>query len=124
MTDSAIVALVSAENGLNLLEKFGSYGWMPMVAFFVFIFRRELQDWMRMRVRMLGKKNRVPSNGGDVSGDTDTIKRINGHDPVVLQSNCHEAMGKMEVLIGGIETKIDAGFSNINDKLFELARDK
>jgi hypothetical protein len=33
-------------------------------------------------------------------------------------------MNKMETLIGGISTKIDDGFSDVNNKLFELARDK
>ena len=133
MTDSALVALIqstvsasSPDAGLlPMLERFAGVGWVPLAAFLLFIFRRELQEWMRVRVRMLGKKNSVRVNGGDtVSGDTDAIKRVNGNDPVVLQSHCHEAMNKMETLIGGISTKIDDGFSDVNNKLFELARDK
>ena len=122
MTDSAIVALIqssSPDAGLmSTLERFGSIGWVPLAAFFVFLFRRELQEWMRVRLRIMSKKDKRT-----VSSDTDGIK-INGHDPVVLQSNCHEAMNKMETLIGGISQKIDDGFSDVNNKLFELARDK
>jgi len=132
MTDSALVALIqstvvnsSPDSGLLLmLERFAGVGWVPLAAFLLFIFRRELQEWMRVRVRMLGKKNKVKVNGDTVSGDTDAIKKVNGNDPVVLQSHCHEAMEKMETLIGGISTKIDDGFSDVNNKLFELARDK
>jgi hypothetical protein len=127
MTDSALVALIqstvsasSPDAGLlPMLERFAGVGWVPLAAFLLFIFRRELQEWMRVRVRMLGKKNKVK-----VNGDTDAIKKVNGNDPVVLQSHCHEAMEKMETLIGGISTKIDDGFSDVNNKLFELARDK
>jgi hypothetical protein len=133
MTDSALVALIqstvvnsSPDSGLlPMLERFAGVGWVPLAAFLLFIFRRELQEWMRVRVRMLGKKNSVRVNGGDtVSGDTDAIKKVNGNDPVVLQSHCHEAMGKMESLVRGVEIKIDSGFQDINDKLFDLARDK
>ena len=127
MTDSALVAIVQAAVAndspdaglLPMLERFAGVGWVPLAAFLLFIFRRELQEWMRVRVRMLGKKNKVK-----VNGDTDAIKKVNGNDPVVLQSHCHEAMEKMETLIGGISTKIDDGFSDVNNKLFELARDK
>jgi hypothetical protein len=71
--------------------------------------------------------------GEMVSGDTDKIevKKVNGHnghEHLVKSIECHMAMDEQKKFINSkfdiMSEKIDDGFSKINDKLFELARDK